>query len=118
MKKNRITDAERVSSSTAYAKLLVSRRSLSEDEFRRLYYGEPVPHNDVACKALKEYESKAQYRDEYMYEQITDDKGRKINGRRLNTKALPPVSMSEIAAKYGVTIEEMKQHWRCVENGS
>jgi hypothetical protein len=99
------------------AKLPVSRRSLSDDEFRRQYYGEPLPHNDKACQALKEYERKAQYRDEYMYEQLTDDKGRKINGRRLNTKALPPVSMSEIAAKYGVTIEEMKQHWRCVENG-
>lgn len=103
-------------SSQHRAKLPVSRR-LSEDEFRRLYYGEPQPHNDKACRALKEYERKAQYRDEYMYEQITDDKGRKINGRRLNTKALPPVSMSEIAAKYGVTIEEMKQHWQCVENG-
>lgn len=103
-------------SSQHRAKLPVSRR-LSEDEFRRLYYGGPQPHNDKACRALKEYERKAQYRDEYMYEQITDDKGRKINGRRLNTKALPPVSMSEIAAKYGVTIEEMKQHWRCVEYG-
>lgn len=88
-----------------------------EDEFMRLYFGEPIHHNDAACQALKEYESKAQYRDEYMYEQLTDDKGMKIYGRRLNTKALPLVSMSEIAAKYGVTIDEMKQHWRCVENG-
>lgn len=103
--------------SQPFAKLPVSRRSLSESEFMRQYMGEPVSHNDLACQALKEYERKAQFRDEYMYEQLTDDKGRKINGRRLNTKALPPVSMSEIAGKYGITIEEMKQHWRCVENG-
>lgn len=95
----------------------VSRRSLSEEEFMRQYYVEPTPHNDNACKALKEYERQAQYRDEFMYEQYTDDKGRKINGRRLNTKSLPLVSMSYISEKYGVTIEEMKQHWRCVENG-
>lgn len=91
-----------------------ARQLMTENEFKKQFYCEPI-HADIACQAAKEYEAAAQARDEYMYEQLDGPSGEKINGRRLITKSLPIVSMSFYAQKYKVTIEEMKQHWRCVE---
>jgi len=72
-------------------------------------------HDDIACRALKEYEDAAQKRDEWMYEQITTKKGQVINGRRRDTLPLDNVPMSFFASKYNTSIEEMKRHWRCIE---
>jgi hypothetical protein len=105
------------SSSHNSSKPIVSRRFFSEDEFMKEYYCEQPPHNNIACQAAKEYENYAQARDEYMYEQLDGPRGNKINGRRLNTPPLKIVSMSYYSEKYNVTIEEMKQHWKCVDNG-
>lgn len=92
------------------------RENMSSEEYRRAVMGNPMTHATTACQALHEYEYYANKRDAAMYEQIYSEKHRTfMNGRRLNTPALPPVSMNKIAMKYGVTINEMKQHWCCVE---
>lgn len=85
-----------------------------EDDFIDLVYGDIPPHDDVACAALREYDRLAEARDRQMFEQLPWNGGT-VNGRRLNTPAIPLVQMIKIALKYGVTIEAMKKHWRCIE---
>lgn len=72
-------------------------------------------HDYNACEALKEYEIKSQKRDELMYEQIIDRRGRQINGRRLNTPPIRMISISYIARKYNTTVQEMRSHWGCID---
>jgi hypothetical protein len=83
------------------AKLPVIRRSLSEDEFRREYYVEPPAHDEVACAALHAYEENAK-----KYDKLTP---------KVTPVHIPKGErMSDYAAKFGCTVEDMKQHWRCV----
>ena len=80
--------------------------SLTSDSFgthlsesRRLFIEEwKDNHDEVACKALREYDEEAQAA-ESKY-------GRAFGYSRL---------MAEKALKYGATIEEMKKHWRCLD---
>lgn len=58
-------------------------------------------HDNVACKALKEYEEFAI-----------------IEESKLAPHAPSPVTykdMERIALKYGTTIEAMKKHWKCIQ---
>ena len=70
--------------------------------FIKEYFGKPPEHNDNACKALEEYEEEcSKIEIGYIPGQFIP-----FNFSRL---------MKEIATKYGVTIKEMKEHWRCIE---
>ena len=87
-----------------------------EPEFNKQYFGEPPIHDDVACKAMAEYEQLANERDVAMYEQIPAPSGEMINGRRLNTPNLPMVSAFSIAQKYGTSWDKMQKHRRCLKD--
>lgn len=80
------------------------------------YYQNPPQHNERACEAYRKYNEDYDEIDTKMYEQIKDEQGRVINGRRLNTTKINYIPISEYAKKYGTTVKEMKQHWRCIEN--
>lgn len=69
--------------------------------------------NVLACKALKEYHEYQDFRDVAMFEQLPFNGGFR-NGIRLTTPYIEYKSKSFFALKYGVTILEMDDHWRCV----
>lgn len=73
------------------------------------------PHDERACKAMQAYEMAAQARDSAMYAQMPTFTGL-INGPRLNTPALPPVSVTQIAAEHGVSVDDMLLHRRCFDH--
>lgn len=54
-----------------------------------MVYGKPVEHDIKACNALKEYD----------------------NYKGIHTSKL----INSIAKKYGTTVENMKNHWICIE---
>lgn len=75
----------------------------------------PEPHDTVACTAMQRYEEKAENFDLMNYEQVETRFG-KCNGRRLYDRFLGDrPNMEHIAALYGTTVAEMKQHSRCIE---
>lgn len=81
-----------------YTVLRQLRDRIDPDEWRKWVFGQPVPHDEASCKALKEY-------DDY------------CNSYECQGKAAPNTggNMQRIANKYGTTIENMKQHWHCVD---
>lgn len=93
-----------------------SVRALNElYDFRDRYLGMVQTHDLVACQAYKAYHKYQDERDAIMFEQIPFKKGF-INGRRLNTPFVKYISMNDFAWQYGTTVEEMKKHWRCVDD--
>lgn len=83
--------------------------------FQKEYLNPVATHDDNACQALKEYERLAQFRDASMWIQGEDKNGNSINLQRRNTPRIPPISMSYVSMRYGVTVSDMKTHWRCIE---
>lgn len=65
------------------------------DGFDALVYVVPMPHDEMACTALSEYE---------LYCRTEEEAGRK-----------PRMHMNEFAKMYHTTIENMKKHWGCVD---
>lgn len=62
-----------------------------ERDFKRKFMGEWVMHDYIACDALKEYESTADY------------------------AKSPYRHMADVAARHGTTIQKMKEHHRCIQ---
>ena len=66
-------------------------------DLNSLIYGEVFhPHDHVSCQALQDYETDADFYD------------------RTN-RPVPRGLMTEYALRNGTTIDEMKKHWRCIE---
>lgn len=75
----------------------------------------PDPHDTIACTAMQLYEEEAEKFDLMNYEQVETRFG-KCNGRRLHDRFIGTrPNMEHIAAFYGTTVAEMKQHSRCIE---
>jgi len=89
--------------SVDYPDLLKFKKEESDISFRQKYLNlEPIPHDDIACKALEEYESEC----------------KKIEAGCPLGHFVPfnfSKLMSDTALKYGTTVKEMKKHWRCIE---
>jgi len=79
-------------------------KNIDPHEFEKLYFQAPV-HDFFACAALEAYADARDYRDEKIKE----------FSKTINPKFIPPVCIDVIANKYGTTVEEMKQHWKCLE---
>jgi hypothetical protein len=75
---------------------------MNQEEYEKLIYGDFIDHNNNACLALFAYEE---------------------NSKQFDRQTAPgnPVfipagsRMSDFASRYGTTVKEMKEHWRCVE---
>ena len=91
-------------------------KAMNEQLQKEEYYQNPPQHNEIACEAYKQFNKDYDEIDAKMYEQIIDRRGNKINGRRLNTPKINYIPISDYARKYGTTVKEMKQHWRCIED--
>lgn len=79
-----------------------------EQNFKNLYLGKPLPHDDNACKALQEYEKDCE-----PYDSVIEYNRRVPFNHRIKSGALP--NMQRYADKYNTTIQAMKEHWHCVE---
>ena len=99
----------------AYLKALDKKVSrLVTSDWRREFFCEPFPHDQNACKALKQYHEHRDLCDAIMFEQIPFRNGF-VNGRRLNTHRVDYRNMEYFAAINDTTVERMKKHWRCVK---
>lgn len=65
-------------------------------EFEMLYLGVPVVHDEIACAALAAYDG------------VCNAFPVKLVAARYSE------IMQHVAGEYGVTTEDMREHWKCI----